>query len=180
MNKIRLKSAIDRVQKVNVFPEFVSEKQRVNQLTLLLKEYLRRITHWSKALSYEKKEMISYFFYDVIECVEPNSIADFNEIISNTKFPDGSSELDKKLMTSFMHWEFKKSESHICTIVNRYNLLEPYSPIMIFFELGGGKLSLTNTGGLLIGSCYITFSLHNKGLYDTEIPFINTQNTTKK
>ncbi len=129
---------------------------------LLMKEHLRRMLLWSRALNAQ-----SWSFFDVAIHINPlvSLSQDLEDRVKDTYFPG---LFTRPMCKSYLRWSLVENDVK----TQSYNLLAPYEPFLLLCEAGG---YLERENNLLFVRDFKGFS---QGMvifpefYDTSEPFI--------
>src|SRR4051794_36543569 len=102
---------------------------------LLLDEYLRRAALWASTLGCPEK----WPFFDIAACVDPSVRADPRLVQETEARLDeaGASWYAQEIAPWMLHWAELKSRGDIALP----DLDDPFEPLLIMFERGGGFYS---------------------------------------
>jgi hypothetical protein len=125
-----IETAIARIKAINWMQYDSYSNSRECSHILLFKEYIRRAALWFKALNIELKGS-GWPVFDIAAQID-QSIEDETEDENFIKCLTTGTYYTKVLCLYYVHWSMIKDRPE----VTRFNLPEPYEPIIIMFERG--------------------------------------------
>lgn len=130
--KIPINKAMERIFAINWEPD----DARVGSQIALLQEYLRRAALWAKTLDCTEQ----WPFFDIAAIavgVDPSQRADNAqvEVLRHhfSQAPFYTIGIIENTCEWFLHWQVVKNQPE----VRKFNLPDPYEPLIILYERGG-------------------------------------------
>lgn len=106
-------------------------RKRYNSIIVLLKEALRRLEDWDKALELEKEYNRYHHLFDIVEIYKPDHVYNIKEDASLYRSIKPCSTTDRLIISYYIKWEIFREE-----LTEKYNLPNPYEPLIMMFERG--------------------------------------------
>jgi hypothetical protein len=164
-------AALERVLALNFHDLRHSNESQMSTHALLMKEYLRQMLLWKKALKIEQWPFDSLARYFVkLSLLERNQIL---QQLQKVSFPNGHVAAT---CMAFILWSQIENRDD----VQVYQLPNPYEPLIRMYELGcwfSKEQNMIDLWNLLGESENLILSPHH---YDTTLPFIDLDELNKR